>query len=407
MSRSLIAALDIGTSTVQAAVAEHVSPEGNLRILGMGIVPSLGVRRGVLVDVDEASFAVHQSVTEASRAAGVPIRSLSVAVGGTRIAVSSSRGVIAVSRADGEVAFEDVRRAVAAAETFIPRNPNREILHMIPREFRVDQEDGVKDPVGMHGARLEVDTLIIECFSPMLKSIFGCVEQAGFRVSDYVFGPLAASEAVLTKRQKELGTMLLDIGGGTVNFIVFEEGVPIHAGVLSLGGDHITHDVAIGFRTQVDVAERIKTAYGSCLPEDSPRRKDVIRLAEFIPDAHETFTRRELSLIIEARLTDIFELAQKELKKINRKELLPGGIVLVGGGALLPGFPELTKEHLGLPVELGVPDLFSEAEDAPSYATVLGTLKWAQQRLGASTWEERMLRIRKNPLTKWIRSFLP
>lgn len=407
LARFLIASLDVGTSTVQTAVAEHDSSEGRYRLLGVGIAQSSGVRRGVVIDADEASSAVHKSVSEASRAAGVPVRSLYVVVGGARITVSSSRGVVAVSRADGEVTPEDIRRAVSAAETFIPRNPNREILHMIPREFRVDQEDGVKNPAGMHGVRLEADTLIIECFSPALKTLFKCVEQAGFRVADYVFSPLAASDAVLTKRQKELGTMLLDVGGGTASFIVFEEGVPIHAGVFALGGDHITHDVAIGFRTQVDVAERIKTVYGSCVRFDHQKRNDTIQLAEFVPDTQETFTKKDLSDIIEARLSDIFELTQRELKKINRKELLPGGIVLVGGGALLPGLCDVAKEHLKLPVELGVPDLWQEGEDASSYAAVLGALKWAERKADASGWKERMFRMRESTLIKWVRSFLP
>ena len=274
-------------------VAEKQRGESNLRILGIGIAPSSGVRRGVIVDLEDAAGAIRQSVQAAERTSGLNLKSVCVAVGGSHISVGYSKGVVAVSRADGEISPEDVRRAIAAAEPFVTRNPNKSILHMIPRDFKVDNEAGVKDPIGMHGVRLEVDTLIIECSASFLKNLFKCVEASGLSVRDYVFAPLAASYAILNKRQRELGVMLLDIGGGVASFIVFEEGVPMHAGVVPIGGNLITNDVAIGFRTHVDVAERIKLAYGSCLPNELPKRESI-RLAEFIPEEIATFSRRAL-----------------------------------------------------------------------------------------------------------------
>ncbi|QQG45001.1 MAG: cell division protein FtsA [Candidatus Sungiibacteriota bacterium] len=411
MARNLIAALDVGTSTVQTVVAEKKKGEETLRILGIGMVPSVGIRRGVVVDLEDAASSIRKSVAEAQRAAGVPVRSVWLNVGGSHISVSSSRGVVAVSRADGEISPEDVRRAIAAAETFIPKNPNKEILHMIPRDFKVDHEAGIKDPVGMHGVRLEVDTLIIECSAPFLKNLFKCVEGAGLRVEDYVFSPLAAADAVLTKRQKELGVMLLDLGGGTASFMIFEEGVPIHAGVIPIGGNHITNDVAIGFRTHVDVAERIKTTHGSCLPSELPKR-DTIRLAEFIPDEAGQYSRKELAEIIEARLRDIFELLQKELKKVDRAQLLPAGIVLVGGSVLMPGIVELTKRELKLPTEIGCPEEFLNSIDdkvAPAFVPVLGLAKWAGTRVAES---RSILGGHRSSggegtFIRWLRSLLP
>ncbi len=415
MARNIITALDVGTSTVQTVVAERKKGEDGLRILGIGNIPSAGLRRGVVVDLEDAISSIRQSVGEAQRSAGVPVRSVWLAVGGSHISVSSSRGVVAVSRADGEISPEDVRRSIAAAETFVPKNPNKEVLHMIPRDFKVDHEGGIKDPVGMHGVRLEADVLVIECSSPFLKNLFKCVEGAGLRVEDYIFSPLASAEAVLSKRQKELGVMLLDVGGGTASFMVFEEGVPIHAGVIPIGGNLITNDVAIGFRTHVDVAERVKVVHGSCLPQDTHKR-DMVRLAEFIEDGvharEDTYSRKELAGIIEARLRDIFELLQKELKKIDRTELLPAGVVAVGGSSLLPGFVEATKREMRLPVELGKPHEFLEQlnEDiAPSLASVLGTLKWASMRDRASGrgWGGQSARLGGQPWARWLKSLLP
>lgn len=411
MARHIFNAIDVGTSTVETVIAEQKRGEA-LRILGIGIAQSQGVRRGVVVDLDDATAAIRRSVEEATRSAGIPtIKSAWIGVGGAPISVSSSRGVVAVSRADGEISPEDVRRAIAAAETFVTKNLNKEILHMIPRDFRVDNESGIKDPVGMHGVRLEVDTLIIETSAPFLKNLLKCVAGAGVHVEDYVFSPLAASEAVLSKRQKELGVMLLDIGGGTASFIIFEEGVPLHAGVIPIGGNHITGDVAIGFRTHVDVAEQIKLTHGSCLPAGLPKR-DIIRLADFIPQETATYSRRELGEIIEARMGDIFELLQKELKKIDRAELLPAGVVLIGGSSALSGVVELAKQEIRLPVELGMPRIFEGIDQkmGPTLAPVLGVLEWGtrqRQVPNAAGWSNHMSRLAKSGWAKWLQSFLP
>lgn len=410
MPRNIIMALDVGTSTVETVVAERIKGAG-LRLLGVGIAPSFGVRRGSVVDLEEAISSIRKSVGEASRAAGVHPKSAWVGVGGSHISVSSSRGVVAVSRADGEISPEDVRRAIVAAETFVVKNPNRDILHMIPRDFKVDHESGIKDPVGMHGVRLEVDTLIMECSAPFLKNLVKVVEGSGVGVVDYVFGPLAAAEAVLTKRQKELGVMLLDVGAGTASFIVFEEGVPIHAGVVPIGGGHITNDVAIGFKINVDTAEQIKVAYGSCLPSDLPKR-DVIRLAEFIPKDVSTYSRRELAEIIEARLCDILELVHKELKKIDRFQLLPAGVVLVGGSSMIPGMIELAKREIKLPVEIGIPRVVEGVDEdvSSSLATALGILHWASLQTtqdGLGWGSRKIFRLGQNTWMKWLRSLLP
>jgi len=410
VTRTIIAALDVGSSTIQTVVAEQRHGEDAPHILGVGVVPSAGVRRGVIVNIEDATAAIQQSVEEARRASGAPVRSVWLAVGDAHVTVSSSRGVVAVSRADQEISPEDVRRAIAAAETFIPKNANKEILHIIPRDFRVDNESGVKDPVGMHGVRLEADTLIIECSTPFLKNLLKCVEGAGLKVEDYIFSPYAAAEVALTKRQKELGVMLVDIGASTSSFMIFEEGVPIHAGVVPIGGGHITNDVAIGFRTHVDIAERIKLAHASCLPDEIPR-KEQIRLADFVPETQASHNRRALAEIVEARLQDLFELLQKELKKIDRARLLPAGVVLIGGSSLLPGLVELTREELGLPVELGRVEHIPIADEAAALSLVpaCGVLQWASRRSEqpGSMWSPRLSRLNTSKISKWLTSLLP
>ncbi|OGZ95403.1 MAG: cell division protein FtsA [Candidatus Sungbacteria bacterium RIFCSPHIGHO2_01_FULL_50_25] len=411
MGRNIITALDIGTSTIHTIVAEEQRREGGLRILGVGVAPSAGVRRGAIVDIEEAAQAIRKSVDEARRSSGVPIKSVWVSVGGTAIFVSSSRGVVAVSRADGEISHEDVKRAVAAAQSFLPRQPNRETLHIIPRDFKVDNESGVKDPVGMHGVRLEADTLIIECSSSFLKNLTKTIEHVGLSVDDYVFSPLATAEAVLTKRQKELGVLLLDIGGGTASFVVYEEGAPMQAGVLPVGGAHITNDIAIGFRTHVDVAEAVKLAYGSCIPDDLPKREHV-RLADFVEGETAVYSRRELAEIIEARMGDVFELLARELKKINRTELLPAGVVMVGGTSLLPGILGLARKEMRLPIERGILQEFSSAADdttMPSFAPAFGVVLWAYKmaREDGAGWGRGFQSFSGSRWAHWLRSLIP
>lgn len=410
--RDIITALDVGTAMVQTVVAERIPDRDTLQILGMGSAPSAGVRRGAVIDIDDAAAAIRQSVGQARKTSGAAIRSVWAGVDGTYISSASVRGVVAVSRADQEIAPEDVRRALSAAEAFIPKNHNKEVLHIIPREFKVDNEAGVRDPIGMHGVRLEAEALVIEAASMHLKSLFKAVERAGLRVDDYVFSPLAAAEIILTKRQKELGVVLLDIGGGSSSFIVFEEGVPVHAGAIPIGGNHITGDVAIGFRQAFDVAEQIKLAYGACMAADLPKR-DGIRLAEFIPGQEDVFSRRTLAEIVEARLQDLFELLQKELRRINRARLLPGGVVLVGGSSLISGILPMTRRELGLPVEQGVPQRFLPALDeaaGPPMAVALGIAHWAAAKRvdPGSNWGRHLSFIsRQSRILRWLRSLLP
>src|SRR3989344_195861 len=381
MARGVVLGLDVGTSMVHTVIPD--SPQGaGAVILCIGIPPAAGIRRGMVIDLEEATNSIQKSIAEAILEAKVTPRSAYVAVGGPHLSISSSRGVVAVSRADGDISEEDVKRVLNASEAFVPKNHNREIIHIIPREFRVDNDGGIKDPVGMNGVRLEVDAIIIDAAVSAIKNLTKCIEGAGMRVRECVFAPLASAEAVLSKRQKELGVLLVDIGAGTTNFAVFEEGRLMHAGGFPYGASHITNDIAIVLRTAVDVAERIKLKYGHALP-DEIGKKEMIKMSEFSSDDETIVPRREIDEIIEARFADIFELIQKELKKIGKSQLLPAGAVLIGGGSRIPGVVELAKRELRLPAMLGDLQIASSQiheRDRQTLATAAGLVLWGKLR---------------------------
>ncbi len=412
MARNTIAAIDIGTTAITTVVAGSSGKDQKFRILGIGRSPTYGMRRGSVVDIDEVTASIKKSVQGAAKAANVKISSAIIAASGTHVNSFVSRGVIAVSRADGEISEGDVKRVLAAAESAIPRNPNREVIHIIPKEYKIDSESGIADPIGMVGIRLEVEAIIIDGAKTAMQSLMKCMEGAGVEVEDFVFSPLASAEAVLSRRQKELGVMLLDIGGGTSDFSVFEEGRLIHAGVFPYGGNHITSDIAIGFQTDVDVAEKIKLSFGHSLPDEISKR-DQIKLAEFVPDAKEVYSQRELAGIIEARLKDIFELAHKELKKINRAGLLPAGLVLIGRASSIPGIVELAKRELELPVEIAsalqTPYHGKSDEKLFDLPVASGLILWHMNRVSGrdpffynSTVAQVASRVKN-----WLRIFLP
>lgn len=410
--RSIITAIDIGTNSVTTLVCERTGKE-KIRVLGLGRVPAFGMRKGAVADIEEVSSAVKKSLKEAERSSNVKIRSVIASIGGTHVGAFTSRGVVAVGRADGEISDDDVKRVLAAAESLAPKNPNRDIIHIIPKEFRIDNEGGIKDPVGMVGIRLEADALIVDGLRSAYASLIKCIESSGVTVEDVIFAPLAAAEAALSKRQKELGVMLLDIGAGTSDFAIYEEGRLLSAGVFSVGGNHITNDIAIGLKTAVSTAEAIKLRFGHSLPEVFSKR-EVIKLAEFVPDDPTVYPQRDLAEIIEARFRDIFELGMKELKRVDRVGLLPAGVVLIGGAARIPGVVDLAKRELRLPVEIGSQSEFlegsGEAHDFLSEIPVaLGLVAWHLNRSSGkdpyfyATSLGRVVSGFKN----WLRYFLP
>ncbi|EKD46270.1 MAG: hypothetical protein ACD_68C00064G0002 [uncultured bacterium] len=404
--------IDIGSQSIRVVVGRIDGDSGKMRILGIGETPSGGIRRGVVVDIEEAVSSISQALEQAERASGIPIEHAFVAVGGAHITSEASKGVIAVSRADNEIGEDDVMRVIdAAAAVSIP--PNSEILHVIPKNYIVDNQSGIKDPVGMNGVRLEVEAVIIEGSVSFMKSLTKCVFRTGVDVDDLVAGSLAASGSVLTKRQKELGVIMLDIGAGTTSLIVFEESDLLHTVVLPIGSSHITNDLAIGLRTSIEVAEKVKLQYGSAIPKEV-ERKDSIDLSQISSGEEGSASRRQVAEIIEARLQEIFTLVDQELIKIDRSGMLPAGCVLVGGGVKLPGVVDIAKDTLRLPVQIGFPQDIVSALDKindPSFAVAAGLALWpGNVDLGKSKsgWKETSgMKETVTGIKTWFKNLLP
>jgi cell division protein FtsA len=379
---------------------------------------SLGVRKGVIVDIEETLRSISDSVEKAERTAGTNIDKAVVSVGGNHITSQYSKGVIAIGRADGEVTSDDIERVISASQAIsIP--PNKEIVHIIPREYSLDDQKNIKDPLGMNGVRLEVDALIVEGSTPYLKNLSKCLDQTKINVDAFVISPLAASRSVLTKRQKELGVVLVDIGGGTTSIAVFEEDELLKVAVIPLGGSHITNDIAIGLRTSIDVAEKVKLEFGNARPSEISKKEDI-NLAELDSSEEGIVSRYHVSEIIEARLEEIINLVNKELKYIGKDKLLPAGAVLVGGTSKLPGAIDLAKEILGLPAQTGFPVPLGglvDKVDEPSFSTAIGLLLWGieneEARGGFKSAGKFMGSITDNvggkvgSVKKWFGRFLP
>lgn len=394
-------------------VVAHLDETGSgPAIQGVGTAPMQGMQRGIVTDVEEAVQSVSRALDVAERVAGVPIERAYVSINGSHISSQNSRGVIAVSRADGEITADDVSRVINAAQA-ISLPSNREILHVLPQNFIVDGQEQIHDPVGMTGVRLEVETHIIEGSAPFIKNITKVLNQAGIHIEDFVFSPLAAARAVLEKRQKELGVVLIDLGAGTTSLLVYEENVLLHTAVLPLGSSHITNDIAIGLRTSIEIAEALKKEHGTALL-DTVKASESITIESDEGSDSESVSRRDVSNIIHDRLEELFSFIDKELKRINRSGLLPAGAVFTGGGALLPGVIEMAKKRLRLPARIGRPHEFRGIADAaqdPSFAVSLGLVLWAIEQEARSVRRPSLqlpdIGNTVGKLRGWFKTFLP
>jgi len=364
--------LDIGTSTVRCVIG-MIDPQnpGKISVIGHGSAPNIGVRKGVVVHVDDTVEAIIKAITEAERLSGVRINGATVNVNGTHISGLNSKGVIAVSAANREITPED-RYRVEEAATIVKLPPNREIVQVFAKNYRLDGQDNIKDPVGMSGVRLEVDTHIVSAASPNMRSLNMALEKAQIAPHNHTLSSLAAAEAVLTRQQKEAGTVLLDIGAATTNLVVLEDGEVQHIAVLPTGSTYITNDLAIGLRTDLDIAEMVKLKYATLTPQKAPRD---IRLK--IRDHDYVFKAEDVAMITEACAEELFEYVNKELTRIHRAHKLPGGVVLVGGMANLPGIAEYAMEKMQLAARVGrlqsINGLVDTVAD-PAYATSVGLM---------------------------------
>lgn len=372
--------IDVGDTKIVTCVGKLES--NSIDIIGIGKTVNNGIRKGTIVNVEETVSAISSSLEEAERMAGAPVQSAVIGISGPSIECEQSKGVIAISRQDGEITPDDLMRVIDAAKA-IPSKPNREILHVIPISFIIDGTEVVKEPVGMTGIRLEVVANIISASSNSVKSLTRSVQQAGVDITDLVFSPLSTAKVLLSSRQMDIGVMLIDIGASTTSYAVFEEGELVTCGVVAVGSTHITNDIAIGLRINIDLAETIKLKYGYALP-DKIDEKEEIDLAKLDKNEDEKVNLKYIAEIIEARLNEIFMMISDNLTRVNCNTSLPGGVIITGGGSKIEGIVELTKNVMRLPAQIGKPvpeisGLIDKLSD-PIYSTSIGLMIWGKDR---------------------------
>ena len=372
----IVVGLDIGTTKVGTVIAAG-DADGSLRVIGVGSTPSRGIKRGVVVDVEETVAAIQHSVERAAHMAGVKAESVIVGVTGEHIDSSNRHAAVTVAGAAGTISRDDVRRVLQAAALEVPRD--REIIHSLPRSFTVDGHAGVLRPIGMTGQKLEVETHIVTGKAPFLQNAVQCVERAGFRVEALVLEPIATAEAVTTADEREMGVILIDIGGGTSDLAVFHDGSIVYSGVLPVGGNHVTRDIAIGLRTPFEIAENLKIDSGAATRDLIPHG-EALEVIMAGSGERLRIPRAILGEIIEARMSELFELAREMMHQSGARKRLPGGVILSGGGALLPGAIELANSVFAMPVRLGTPQNvtgWSEQVASPQLATGVGLCRFA------------------------------
>jgi len=400
-----IVGLDVGTSTVCCVVGESLDDD-SVDIVGIGMAESRGIKRGVVVNLEAAVDSIKKAIEEAELMAGIEIDSVHLALSGPHVKGFNSRGVIAVAGKSREIAKDDVRRAIEAAKA-VALPTGREILHVLPQDFVVDEQDGIGAPVGMTGARLEVNVHIVTGAVSSTQNIVASVNRAGVTVADTVIEQLAASEAVLTQDEKELGVALVDIGGGTADVAIFERGSLWHTGVIAVGGDHFTNDIAVGLRTPIPDAEKVKRKHG-CALSSMVDEDETIEVASVGGRKPRLMARRILSEILQPRAEEIFHLVWDEIRRAGYEKSLNSGIVLTGGGAILEGMPEIAEQIFDLPIRRGLPVGIGGLADhvsSPVFATPVGLVLYAHRNrvpsgLGSGSGAFDRMRVRLRGIFK-------
>lgn len=408
----IIVGIDVGTTKICTLVG-RVEDGGALRIMGVGIEPSRGITKGVVVDLDAASQCITRSVERAESSSGLEITSALVSMAGAHVSSINSRGVVSVT-GDKIDEFDIARALDSARAVAIPHN--REVIHVVQRGCTVDGQDGISAPLGMHGYRLEIETHIITASTATVENLHQCVGTAGVEVQQFVLNPLASAEVVLTENERQMGAVVCDIGGGTTDMAIYVEGKVWHTMVLPVGGNHVTSDIAHGLRLAVPQAEEIKLQQGYAIRAEVGA-EDYFAVRPFGEDNVVQINRQELAHIIEARVEEIFEIALQEIKRSGYDGLLPAGMVLTGGVSALPGIRDLASDVLGMPVRIAQPGELNGMVDqlySPAYSTSVGLLRWAlkMQEKDQSSGRGRRSRRRKPKIDlsgakDWMKRLLP
>jgi cell division protein FtsA len=398
MRERIVAGIDLGSHAIRLAVGQVTSGSDKrevLQLIGAYEVPSRGISKGSIRSIDDAVSGISECLDGAERQVGVPVSEAYVGIGGTPVQVVVTKGVVGVSRPDNEIRDEDYFRVIDAATGGQPAN--FDVLHRIPQRFTVDNQAGIKDPVGMEGKRLEADVCVIQGLTSHVRSLTKAVGSANVDVTGIVFTPLASAEAALTSRQRDLGVALVNIGATTTSVAVFEEGELLHAAVIPMGADHITRDIAIVLRTSLEVADKCKQLYVSAVP-DLASDRELVDLRDLGATDEELVSPRFMSDIASARLEDLFSAVEKELRAADRSGNLPAGAILSGGGAKLRGMVEAAKKHLRLPASLsaGAPlqTPLSEVARDPAFSSAIGVMMWGfhnerSENQNGGSWAEK------------------
>jgi cell division protein FtsA len=385
MKKKTIAAIDVGTTKVYTAIAE-VNENSDIKVIGVGLTPSRGLHKGMVVNIQEAAESIRESVKKAEQFSGVKIDSAYVGVTGRHVTSLNNKGAVAITRGDRLVRSEDLRRVLQSAQSIMKLPNDRRLIHVIPRSYVVDGQTSVKNPVGMHGNRLDVETHVITAAVTSVQNLVKCVRSVGIDVEDLVLEPVASSEAVLTEDEKKAGVILADIGGGTTDICIFREGSIWHTAVVPVAGYQLTRDIAIGLGIPFEVAEEMKKRYGTVTPVFEAKKSNNI---ETPSDSHGGVSHQDLCEILRARVEEILRLIILELPRSEYEQLVPAGLVLTGGSSNLAGIDTLGEQILHMPVKVGVPQDVHGLTDTlhdPAYATGLGLLLWGARNATVHPW---------------------
>ena len=407
---AVLVAVDVGTSKVVALIGE-ATHDGVVTIIGKGAPTASGLKKGVVINIDQTVTSIRSAREQAERLSGYRVESAIVAVGGNHVESQNSRGAVAVSGPRREVTHEDVERATEVARAVtIPSN--REVLHVLPRGFVVDGQEGVKDPLGMSAVRLEVETHIVHASATAVQNLTKCIQRADIRIDELVAASLASADAVLTETERELGAAVADFGAGTIDLALLLDGSPIHTAVLPLGGNNVTNDVAIGLKTSLAAAEELKIRHGTADPA-SVETDEQVEVETIGDDAGRTASRLELARVIEARMREVFEKIGDEIARAGYAGLLPAGLVLTGGAAQLAGSAALGREVLQMPVRIAGPSGVGGLTDhllTPAYSTSMGLLLWGARSVRGYEplrYESAPARSAVGRMREWVRGLFP
>lgn len=407
MAQEQVLGLDVGSHSIKAVVGEIIG-QNKIKLYAGFSKPSRGIRKGVVVDMEEAAGVITSVLQEVKSYSKSGLRNIYLSVGSSDIRAQMSHGIVAVARANAEIYKDDISRVKEASEA-INLPSNRLLLHTITREFIVDDIGDIRDPLGMVGTRLEVISVVIDAFQPAIKNLMKCVELSGGSVSGIIFTPLSSAIAVLTKNQKELGVVLVDIGYGTTGMAVYEENKLLHTKTFPVGAGHVTNDLAVALKIPIEAAEKLKLSYGHAFSREVAG-KETIDLKKVDSSLKGVPSRKFISEVIEARLSEICSLINAELRVVDRAAKLPGGVVLVGGGAKMPGIADLFRSELKLSTQIGLPlpSAFeatspdtAELLESPECTAALGLLLWSGEL------NPRRMSLSGNTVTKFLKNFLP